>query len=441
MPLTRFSYPYSYDTIFLPTVTANNNLSVSGSTSVVGSLTVGGITTLSGNTTVAGSLTINGSTILSSLFATTANISNQIVVTNTNQSSRSVNTFQSTNGSVFSIRNHGPSYVETLFGNTMANNTLLTSTAGDLIVGAFGNNNLIFGTDNSQRVIINNSGQVGIGPIVSGTFNRGLSINSEAGATAGILFVNNSTGTTSSDGSALYITSSDFIINNREAATVQIHTSNAERINVGSSGTVEFKGGGTSSLLFGTDSGGSISLGRRDNNATSPYLDFNSGATTVDYDTRIQASGGTGTVGKGAFSIESGQLYLRSGLIEPVVVSATAATGTINYDVLTNRNVLYYNANASANWTLNVRGSSTVTLNSILSVGESITVVFMATNGTTAYYATGFQVDGTATTVRWQGGTTPTSGNASSTDVYSYTIVKTAATPTYFVLGTQTRFA
>jgi hypothetical protein len=114
--------------------------------------------------------------------------------------------------------------------------------------------------------------------------------------------------------------------------------------------------------------------------------------------------------------------------------SATTATGTINFDAVT-QGVLYYTSSASANWTLNIRGNSTTTLNSILAVGDTITVNFLVTNGATAYYQTGFQLDGSSQTIRWSGGTAPAAGNASSTDAYSFTIVKTAATPTYTVFG------
>jgi hypothetical protein len=124
---------------------------------------------------------------------------------------------------------------------------------------------------------------------------------------------------------------------------------------------------------------------------------------------------------------------------ETTTVSATAATGTINYDALT-QSVLYYTTNASANWTLNVRGNSGTTLNSMMAIGESLTVAFLNTNGSTAYYPTAFQVDGSAVTPKWQGGSAPTSGNASAIDVYSYTIVKTA-NATFTVLASQTKFA
>jgi hypothetical protein len=115
-------------------------------------------------------------------------------------------------------------------------------------------------------------------------------------------------------------------------------------------------------------------------------------------------------------------------------VSATAATGTIAYDALT-QGALYYTTNASANWTLNVRGDGSNTLNSILVTGDAITVAFLAAQGSTAYRHTALTIDGNAQTVIWSGGTAPAAGNASGTDVYSFTIIKTAATPTYTVLG------
>ena len=125
---------------------------------------------------------------------------------------------------------------------------------------------------------------------------------------------------------------------------------------------------------------------------------------------------------------------------ERTTVSATAATGTINYDAKT-QSVLYYTSNASANWTLNIRGNSGTTLSSMLAVGDAITVTFLVTNGSTAYYPTALQIDGSAVTPKYQGGTAWAAGNASSIDAYVYTVIKTAATPTYTVFASQTKFA
>ena len=125
--------------------------------------------------------------------------------------------------------------------------------------------------------------------------------------------------------------------------------------------------------------------------------------------------------------------------LEKVTISATAATGTINYDVLT-QSVLYYTTNASANWTLNVRGSGSTSLNTLMATGESVTIAFLVTQGSTAYYQSAFQVDGSSVTPKWQGGTAPTSGNASSIDAYTITIVKTGAA-TFTAFAAQTKFA
>ena len=121
-------------------------------------------------------------------------------------------------------------------------------------------------------------------------------------------------------------------------------------------------------------------------------------------------------------------------------VEATATSGTTQFNIKTAAD-MYHTSNATANFSLNVRGNSTTTLASMLAVGETITVTFRATNGATAYYLTALTIDGNAQTVKWQGGTAPSAGNASSVDVYTFAITKTAATPTYVVLGSQTKFA
>lgn len=206
-------------------------------------------------------------------------------------------------------------------------------------------------------------------------------------------------------------------------------------------------------------------------------------------------------------------------IAETAIISATAATGTINYDVLT-QSVLYYTTAATGDWTLNIRGSSLSSLNSIMGIGQSLTLAFLVTNQTanaqtatitiatpavftvttapangtpvsfsstgalptglttgTIYYVINssgttfnvaatvggsaiatsgtqsgtqtatfyglfnnvFQIDGSTVTPKWQGGTAPTYGNNASIDVYTYTILKTAAS-TYTVFASITLF-
>jgi hypothetical protein len=124
---------------------------------------------------------------------------------------------------------------------------------------------------------------------------------------------------------------------------------------------------------------------------------------------------------------------------EVATISATAATGTINYDITT-QSVLYYTSNASANWTVNFRASSGTSLNTAMSTGQSVTVAFLVTQGATAYYNNVVQVDGTTSgvTTRWIGGA-PTAGNASGIDSYRYVIIKTGSA-TFTVLASVNQF-
>jgi Zn-dependent alcohol dehydrogenase len=125
-------------------------------------------------------------------------------------------------------------------------------------------------------------------------------------------------------------------------------------------------------------------------------------------------------------------------LFENVNLSSTALTGTIDLDILSGT-LFYYTANAAADWTFNVRGNASTTLNAILPVGKSVTVTILSTQST-ARLASTFKVDGTTISPKWQGGTAPTSGFASAVNTYTYAIVKTADA-TFTVLASLTKFA
>ena len=125
---------------------------------------------------------------------------------------------------------------------------------------------------------------------------------------------------------------------------------------------------------------------------------------------------------------------------ETIALSAVAATGAININVI-DSSVDIRTVNATANWTINVRGSVSTTLDSIMSTGEQISVVFESPQGATAYYPTALTIDGVAPAyTKWLGGTAPSSGNINSNDVYTYTIRKTGAAA-FNVIASQNKFA
>ena len=177
------------------------------------------------------------------------------------------------------------------------------------------------------------------------------------------------------------------------------------------------------------------------------FLQASANAITV-----LNATGGT------IFSANTAGLYNQSGQIISIStvngalanvtingiqeldnIAATSATGTINFDLLT-QSVLYYTTNASGNFTLNFRGNGSQAFNNTVPVGASVSATFLNTNGSTAYYNSAVTIDGASVSPKWQGGTAPTTGNASAIDSYNYVIIKTG-NAAYTVLASQTKFA
>ena len=160
-----------------------------------------------------------------------------------------------------------------------------------------------------------------------------------------------------------------------------------------------------------------------------PAISATGGDTNIDLNITPKGTGRATFNGQG--KIQS--------LAEKVTTEATAATGTVNYDVLTQA-VWNFTTDASGNWTLNIRGDGSNSLDSIMDTGESITIAHIVKQGSTAYYNSAVQVDGSSITPEYQGGAAPTEGNINSLDVYSYTIIKTGSA-TFTALASQTQFA
>ena len=150
----------------------------------------------------------------------------------------------------------------------------------------------------------------------------------------------------------------------------------------------------------------------------------------------------TGNVGIGttnpSASLHVVGTMMMQGVIEQVKVTASAPPSTLNFDALSG-SVLYQSASTANNWTINFRGSSATSLNSMMYPGQSMTFAVLVNHATVGYTASVHQVDGTTITPRWQGGTLP-SGSGTSTDIYSYTLIKTA-NAAFNIFAAQTKFA
>lgn len=113
--------------------------------------------------------------------------------------------------------------------------------------------------------------------------------------------------------------------------------------------------------------------------------------------------------------------------LEKVPITAdNPAAGDNNFDVLTS-SINYFTVANDTNWVWNIRGDGTNSLDSLMAVGEALTVVGIVTNTGTAYYMTGLKIDGSSVTPQWLGAAAPAAGTINKRDTYTFTIIKTAS--------------
>jgi len=193
--------------------------------------------------------------------------------------------------------------------------------------------------------------------------------------------------------------------------------------------------------------------GAIEDDSNNPYLRFQKTASAVNYfDVTNQATGSSPSIaavggdtnldflltpkGIGRVTLDgNGKIQ---GLAEKVEVNGTF-TSNINIDTNTQA-VRLDTADADANFTVNLRGDGSNSLDASMDTGESITVAYISKQGGTAYYNTTVQVDGTTVTPVWQGGSAPSGGNTNSKDVYTFTAIKTGGS-VFTVLAAQSQFA
>ena len=127
---------------------------------------------------------------------------------------------------------------------------------------------------------------------------------------------------------------------------------------------------------------------------------------------------------------------------EQAVLGSAAVANPTNIDVST-ASVQITTGAPAANFTINVRGDVSTTLDSLMAVNDSITVTFECLNGAAnTFYANVYQIDGVGVTPKWLGGTAPSAGFASSANVYMLQIRKTGAGPaTYSCIASLSQFA
>ena len=223
----------------------------------------------------------------------------------------------------------------------------------------------------------------------------------------------------------------------------------------------------TDGKLYYKDNGGTVRL-LASNGTSTPVTTFSGGTTGLTPNTATSgaitlagtlaiANGGTGATTLAGANIaltNTAQTFTATqtfngttateamkvlNIAEPANVVGSAPSATTNFYVNSGA-VQYYTTNAANNWTLNVAFSSGTSLNTAMATNDSISITMLATQGSTAYYNSAVTIDGTSVTPKWQGGSAPTSGNASGIDSYTYVILKTASA-TYTVLASQTKFA
>jgi hypothetical protein len=136
-----------------------------------------------------------------------------------------------------------------------------------------------------------------------------------------------------------------------------------------------------------------------------------------------------------------------TGVMESTNVNNSALTGVKNLYVTTNGGLYLFTTAAIGNFSFNIASSALVSLDSLMSTNQTITLSAMTTQGSTPYYCTEIKIDGASQSVWngstgsvfWQGGSAPSAGNASGLDVYSISITKTASA-TYTILASLAKF-
>ena len=125
-------------------------------------------------------------------------------------------------------------------------------------------------------------------------------------------------------------------------------------------------------------------------------------------------------------------------LKEKVKITAGKLSDNLNID-LENGMVHHFTTQETATAIPNIRVSASVALNTMMAIGETITISVITTAGANGFSAN-WTIDGSAVTEAWNGGTAPSAGGSSGKDFYTLNIIKTADA-TFTVLANVSNFA
>ena len=131
-----------------------------------------------------------------------------------------------------------------------------------------------------------------------------------------------------------------------------------------------------------------------------------------------------------------GVIFKGGPLQEKVKITAGKLSTYPNID-LADGNVHYFTTQEATTSTPNLRVNSTIMLNSVMEVGETVAVTIITT-AAAAGYSAALQIHGNNQTVNWVGGSAPSSGGSSGVDIYNYTIIKTGSSA-FTVIGNLTK--
>jgi hypothetical protein len=376
------------------------------------SVYAGGYATAAGNTTEV--QYNNGGILGASNIFTFNNTTNTLSVTNL-----------ATSGNA-AIGLLGVSGNAVITGNISGSNNLsITGNIGfasspNVTLGAIGNI-YITGGSNGQSLITNGSGNLSFATIVTNAAGSNTQVqfnNSNAFAGSNSFTFNNVTGT---------VTAANLVVSNDS------NLGNVSNVNIL---------GGINGYYLQTDGAGNLTWATGSN--------YSGNGTVGGANTQIQYNNAGSFAGNSGFTFNNvtGDIDMPGNvtIAETVKISQalenvtliSAQSGTYNFNVLDGA-IRYTTANSTANITLNVRGSSTVTANAMIGSGQSTTVTYLLTNGSTAYGIIALQVDSVAQSIDWVSGVTPAQISNTITS-YTFTIIKTSTTPTYTVLGSATRY-